>query len=166
MMRFVLIGAVALGMGGAASAQDADGLYYDFAPTSLCIARSETSAERSECIGRATEACINATGYATPVLSGCAFRELENWDAHLNAVYQAQRARSREFDMGGGANAPSLAVGLRDMQRAWIEYRDATCSYEAAQWGGGTGAGPAFAGCLTRLTAEQALYLEFEGMGG
>ncbi|MFT5363966.1 MAG: hypothetical protein ACI9VX_001592 [Dinoroseobacter sp.] len=52
------------------------------------------------------------------------------------------------------------------MQRAWIEYRDATCSYEAAQWGGGTGAGPAFAGCLTRLTAEQALYLEFEGMGG
>ena len=52
------------------------------------------------------------------------------------------------------------------MQRAWIEYRDATCAYEAAQWGGGTGAGPAFAGCLMRLTAEQALYLEYEGMGG
>jgi len=165
-MRLVLVGAVALGMGGSASAQDADGLYYDFAPTSRCLAESETSAERSECIGRASEACIDATGYATPVLSGCAFRELESWDAHLNAVYQAARAQAREFDMGAGAGAPSLAVGLRDMQRAWIEYRDATCGYEAAQWGGGTGAGPAFAGCLMRLTAEQALYLEYEGMGG
>lgn len=161
-----LICVLLLVWGSAASAQDADGLYYDFSPTAVCLAESETSAERSECIGRASEACIDATGYATPVLSGCAFRELESWDAHLNAIYQAARAQAREFDMGAGAGAPSLAVGLRDMQRAWIEYRDATCGYEAAQWGGGTGAGPAFAGCLMRLTAEQALYLEYEGMGG
>lgn len=158
--------ALTVSQGSSAAAQDADGLYYSFGPTEVCVAESETISEKSECIGRAADACVDATGYATPVLSGCAMRELENWDAQLNAVYQAARAQSREFDMGAGAHAPSLAVGLRDMQRAWIEYRDATCAYEAAQWGGGTGAGPAFASCLMRLTGEQALYLEFAGMGG
>jgi uncharacterized protein YecT (DUF1311 family) len=46
------------------------------------------------------------------------------------------------------------------MQRAWIGYRDAACDYERAQWGGGSGGGPATAGCLMRLTGEQALALE------
>ena len=51
------------------------------------------------------------------------------------------------------------------MQRAWIGWRDATCDYERAQWGGGTGGGPATVACLMRLTGEQALYLETVRMG-
>ena len=46
------------------------------------------------------------------------------------------------------------------MQRAWIGYRDAACAYEASQWGGGTGAGPAAVGCMMTLTGRQALALE------
>ena len=46
------------------------------------------------------------------------------------------------------------------MQRAWIAYRDAACAYEASQWGGGTGAGPAATGCMMTLTGRQALALE------
>jgi len=56
--------------------------------------------------------------------------------------------------------APAQAEALRDMQRAWIAFRDATCTYEASQWSGGTGQGPAYEGCVMRMTAEQTLYLE------
>ena len=45
------------------------------------------------------------------------------------------------------------------MQRSWIAFRDAACSYEASRWGGGSGAGPAATGCVMQLTARQALRL-------
>ena len=153
-------------LAGSASAQDANGLFYDFGPTASCLASAQSLAAKQDCVGRAAEACIEKTGYATPVLSGCASRELEDWDVRLNAVYQQQRAYAREFDMGNDPNLPGLDTSLRDMQRAWIPYRDATCVYEAAQWSGGTGAGPAYIGCLLSLTGDQALYLEFGRIGG
>ena len=151
---------------GSAAAQDANGLFYDFGPSASCLLCAESLSAKQDCVGLAAEACIEKTGYATPVLSGCASLELEDWDARLNAVYQQQRANAREFDMGNDPNLPGLAASLRDMQRAWIPYRDATCVYEAAQWSGGTGAGPAYIGCLLSLTGDQALYLEFGRIGG
>ena len=54
---------------------------------------------------------------------------------------------------------PKQAEALRDMQRAWITFRDAACDYERSQWGGGTGGGPATLACLMRMTGEQALLL-------
>jgi len=100
------------------------------------------------------------------VLSGCASREADWWDAMLNAEYQARRAEARRFDADTGARPLPSAEALRDMQRAWITFRDATCSFEASQWGGGTGANPAFLNCIMRMTAEQALYLRGAGFGG
>lgn len=144
---------------------DDDPLTYADTATATCVANSETRAEKTECIGRSSNACQTDTpgGYATVVISGCLSRELDWWDARLNAAYRAARVRTREYDMGAAPNAPSLAQTLRDMQRAWIPYRDATCAYEAAQWSGGTGAGPAYVACLMQLTGEQTLYLEFSG---
>jgi uncharacterized protein YecT (DUF1311 family) len=46
------------------------------------------------------------------------------------------------------------------MQRAWIEFRDKACTYEAALWQGGTGQGPAAISCLMEQTARQALSLD------
>jgi uncharacterized protein YecT (DUF1311 family) len=65
-------------------------------------------------------------------------------------------ATHAEGDAGAkadGLTVPPVAEALRDMQRAWIAYRDASCDYERAQWGGGTGGGPATAGCLMRTRA-------------
>ena len=59
-----------------------------------------------------------------------------------------------------GAHVPSKAAALRDMQRAWIGWRDAACAYERAQWGGGSGSGPATLECRMQLTGQQALALE------
>ena len=96
-------------------------------------------------------------------MSGCLDRELQYWDAKLNENYASALRRARDAD-GDTDGAPS-ATALREMQRAWIPFRDATCDYERSQWGGGTGGGPATSSCLMRLTGQQALYLANSGIG-
>ncbi|KPQ06545.1 MAG: hypothetical protein HLUCCA12_09685 [Rhodobacteraceae bacterium HLUCCA12] len=118
-----------------------------------------------DCIGAAANACMEATegGYATPVIAGCLSAEHEWWDSELNARYSELQDRARDIDaepaIEGMPPRPSEAEALREMQRAWIAYRDATCRYEELQWWGGTGASGAYIGCLMRLTGEQALTL-------
>ena len=160
-MRHALIFALVLGAGGAA-AQD---LRYSDDATAACVAQATTPAERRACIGRSANACIDATpdGSTTVGMGYCIDREREYWDTRLNRAYKAIRNKARALDgemKEIGSSAPALAPALRDMQRAWIGFRDATCDFEMAQWGGGTGGGPALLGCLMRLTAEQSLYLE------
>lgn len=160
-MRYALIFALVLGAGGAA-AQD---LRYSDDATAACVAQAANGAEKSACIGRSASACINATpdGQTTYGMGGCLDRELTYWDAVLNANYRNARARAKAVDVemrNLGSSVPSLETSLRDMQRAWIGFRDATCDFERIQWGGGTGGGPATLACLMRLTGQQALYLE------
>ena len=106
-------------------------------------------------------------GYSTYGMGGCISREIDYWDARLNAAYKEamKSAKQADKDNGAGTNGPqSQAVALRDMQRAWIPYRDAACLWEYSKWGGGTGGGPASASCLMTLTGEQALVLEHSSL--
>jgi uncharacterized protein YecT (DUF1311 family) len=141
-----------------AAAQDA--LVFDIGATAACVA----GGGGRDCIGLASAACMQVgPGGTTAGISGCLERELDWWDARLNAAYGALMARDRAADAEMkrlGAAAPSQAEALRAMQRAWIAWRDTTCDYERAQWGGGTGGGPATHACLVQRTGEQALYLE------
>ena len=116
------------------------------------------------CIGAEAEICMAGDGGTTTVgMGACLSAEADLWDARLNAAYgplrDAYRRTDVENEMAGWA-APSRADALRDMQRAWIAYRDATCALAAAQFGGGTGRGPAHAACRLEETARQALELE------
>jgi uncharacterized protein YecT (DUF1311 family) len=136
---------------------------FDAGPTEACLAAA--TSDPAACIGHAADACMleNDGGETTVGMGFCLSQEWEWWDGRLNAAYGALMARHEAMDAEMteiGATAPSLEATLRDMQRAWIGYRDAACDYERAQWGGGTGGGPATAGCLMRLTGEQALALE------
>lgn len=148
----------------AAPGAHAQDLTFDIKDTQHCLSTSGTYAEMQSCIGASANACMSATdmGGTTVGMGGCIDRELRYWDDRLNASYRSLRAKDRAEDAEYGS-APGYAKqanALRDMQRAWIAYRDATCDYERAQWGGGTGGGPATLGCLMRLTGRQALYLE------
>jgi uncharacterized protein YecT (DUF1311 family) len=151
--------ALCLALPGAASAQELD---FDARLIQSCLDRGQGRA----CIGVAAEACMAATpgGFSTVGMGGCTRAEEDWWDAQLNAAYQTLRARERAADadwrpIPGMAPRPSGADVLRDMQRAWIGWRDATCLYEEFQWWGGTGASLAGAACRMRLTGEQALTL-------
>lgn len=139
-----------------------DGLRFDPGLIRSCL---ESGGWR-DCIGVAAEACMQATpgGHSTAGMGGCLGAEAEWWDARLNDHYQTLRARERAADaeappIPGMPPRPSGAEALRELQRAWIAWRDATCFYEELQWWGGTGASSAGAACRMRLTAEQTLTL-------
>lgn len=146
---------------GPVSAQQ---LNFDAEIVAQCAARDGDS---RGCIGRAATACMKDSvgGDSTVGMGGCLDRELQVWDGMLNTEYQRVVAVMERRDAEGAEyNVPPMQPALRDMQRAWVVYRDATCDFERSQWGGGTGGGPATIGCLMRLTAEQALYLSTEGL--
>jgi len=143
---------------------------FSSAPTEDCLA--EAAAEAPDfsgfgamaCAGRAAQDCImQENGETTLGMMQCFESEWNFWDDKLNAAY-AQRlasAKTDDADMASMMASPMFLVdSLRDMQRAWITFRDATCTFERAQWMGGTGGGPASAACLMRETARQALKLE------
>jgi len=141
-----------------ASAQD---LNFDMWHTLACLDEAVGADQQRACVGASAGACMEATpsGSSTVGMGACLDYEYGYWDDRLNASYQALRAREKASDAEWSGHVKK-ADALRDMQRAWIGFRDATCDYERAQWGGGTGGGPATAACLLRMTGEQTLYLE------
>jgi uncharacterized protein YecT (DUF1311 family) len=148
-------------LGEAAAGQD-----IPFTPeaTEACVAAAGDLAEREACVGRSADRCIETPDGGTTVGMGfCLDREWKYWDGHLNTAYgtlmQLETGAEQELKDLGSA-APSPAAALREMQRAWIAWRDAACAYEASTWGGGTGAGPAATQCMMQLTGLQALALE------
>lgn len=138
-------------------------LNFDIAPVEACI----RAGGGESCAGKAAAQCIEATpgGYTTVAMGGCTDRERAHWDGWLNTVYQQLYAKLAAQDAQAPSYAPKEAEALREMQRAWIGFRDARCGYEASQWGGGTGAGPARLSCLLHETARQMLYLQSSRLG-
>lgn len=138
---------------------------FSAAPTLSCLAGATELPAMEACIGMAATLCMNShqAGYTTVGMGYCLDQELSFWDDRLNAAYGQVMARDKAVDAEMkdlGSAAPSLAEALRAMQRAWIPFRDASCDYERAQWGGGTGGGPATLSCLMYATGRQALALE------
>ena len=102
-------------------------------------------------------------GSSTVGMGFCLGAERDWWDDRLNTAYGEVMTRAEAGDAeldSLDAAGPRQAGALRDMQRAWIAFRDAACEYEATRWGGGTGAGPAAAQCALTLTARQANQLD------
>ena len=132
--------------------------------TETCLAAAEGVAEREACIGRSAEACYSREGvYSNFAIGTCFGVEADYWDDRLNTAYRALLAAETEMleEMReSGISVPDTVTALREMQRAWIPYRDAACWYEYSTWGGGSGGGPANAACLMRLTGRKALELE------
>ncbi|MEQ9693654.1 lysozyme inhibitor LprI family protein [Shimia sp. SDUM112013] len=151
-----------LALGSAAQAQN---LVFSPTETEACFVTLSDDADPATCIGASANACMAATsdGGTTVGMGGCLEQERAYWDARLNTAYGTVRSAAMALDAEMqeiGSSAPSQAEALKQMQRAWITYRDATCDYERSLWGGGTGGGPATVACHMTLTATQALYLE------
>lgn len=147
-------------LAAAASPALAQDLAFDPSPAVACF---ETRGA-DNCVGEAASLCTGQPdAYTTVGFGFCFGSERDWWDDRLNEVYSRlmEREAARDAEMEEiGATVPKTAPALRDMQRAWIGFRDAACAYEYSQWGGGTGGGPAHADCAMRLTAEQTLALQ------
>jgi len=162
--RFPAVTAAALGalmLGAPVWAQPE--LPFTPAETEACL-RGALGPAREICVGLSAAACMETPdGYTTVGMSICLGSELEYWDGRLSAAYRSLLDSDGRTDAEMaelGSAAPPLVPALREMQRAWIAFRDASCAYERAQWGGGTGGGPASAHCAMTITARQALALE------
>ena len=161
--------AVLAAAAGASPAASQDVLYSD-AATQTCLGAARDAVVQEACIGASANACMqaNAAGSTTVGMGACIGNELAYWDGLLNAYYKVAVDQARKMDADTRRYIPEAAVAeqaLRDMQRAWIPYRDATCAFERAQWGGGSGGGPAAASCLMEMTGKQALALGRFGYG-
>lgn len=157
-MRWVFL-LVFLAIGAAAQANDEP----EFDPSILeaCLADAEI-ADKLDCVGKVSARCMESEiGDTTIGMSFCIGKEFELWDARLNTAYQSAMAVSEDSDSRNqGLGAEKQAPLLKEMQRSWIAFRDATCAFERSQFGSGTGGGPAEISCLLRMTARQAEYLD------
>lgn len=136
---------------------------YDPAILQTCLDQTGPRADKSACIGVGADDCIAGDAGSSNVGYGmCMAAEWQDWDERLNDVYVVLGVQ--QTDLHESLQAYNTAFSnpvevMRDMQRAWIAYRDLACDWERLQWSGGTGAGPAAAECMLRLTAQQALFL-------
>lgn len=73
----------------------------------------------------AYDSCMNATS-TTAGMVGCTAAETKRQDERLNANYQA----------GIKTLDPKQRTALRDVQRLWIQFRDADCALERGLTGG------------------------------
>lgn len=96
-------------------------------PLSVCQAQSMNAGQ---------EVCSKFVG--TAEMASCFAEALEAADRDLAVLYgRIQKVLE-----------PQDLAGLKRAQRAWVNYREATCSAEYALYGGGTGGPPTRLACL------------------
>jgi len=114
-----------------------------------CVKSKSATGMGETCIGIVSGPCLDkAADPSTAGMVACVARERAVWDDILNETYNRLRAKLDDKQQ----------QKLRDMQRAWVAARDATCGF---YWDfyQGTMASPMSAGCVNKETAERALFL-------
>ncbi len=117
-----------------------------------CIeAAHDLNTGADQCIGAAADPCMDhPDNQHTMGMSACAVREQGFWDEQLNLAYKELRRVLGE----------PARTELRDVQRLWIKWRDASCGFTIAYYDGGTAYKPAMALCGMRATARRAIDLQ------
>jgi uncharacterized protein YecT (DUF1311 family) len=93
--------------------------------------------------------CMDHSGTTTLGMKECISAEEKKQDARLNKAYSAAMK----------SLTPKRQKELKDVQRAWIKYRDAECTF-LYDPDGGTLAGVVSADCFMQKTAQRATELE------
>jgi len=142
----------------------------DLAPLHTCLQKhskdagtvNEPAADQLElaCISLAVAPCeqrFYAVGHAPK--SACLHDEYEWWDVQLNQAYQGLMKEAKQADAVEKNWVFRDVDSLRQMQRAWLGYRDANCHFSYMRFGGGTAGPTVEAECLLLLTGRQTLFL-------
>ncbi|MBO9536001.1 lysozyme inhibitor LprI family protein [Herbaspirillum sp.] len=106
----------------------------------LALCGASAGAGALDCGKAATQADMNE----------CTARDLSQADAELNQAYLAYRAKLR----------PAQQNQIRDVQLAWLKYRDLSCRFESSSVAGGSAAGVALQNCLADKTRQRARELQ------
>lgn len=157
-MRISVLSLCLLGLPAFAQDTGDAGPQADTGLVTACLGNAgEASSEAAECIGVAAQACMTQPdGETTAGMVFCMGQEAEFWDKMLNDNYQALMTRAKTK----GADARESEALLRQMQRAWIAYRDSACMWDSAPWNGGTMVQLAYNSCMLDEVGRQALRLQ------
>lgn len=120
------------------------------------------TAAQAACVGIIYSACPGGAG-STNDMANCSRMERNYWDARLNRVYGELRdlwSRQDAEERGYNEDAVQLAPMLLTAQRAWIKYRDESCSMQRNLFRGGTMGRITAADCMNSMTAARAMELE------
>lgn len=96
--------------------------------------------------GSEYEHCIAQAGQRSSALTKCEQAAYRREDKALNEAYQAL---ADKVD-------PDARGPLDRAQRAWLDFRDSECTYEAARPADGASAPVVEAKCMKRLTEQRA----------
>lgn len=118
---------------------------FVFASFLLIIAASAYSAGQPQ---KRPEPCSNAQSQAE--MNDCAGREYKKADIELNQMYQKLVAM---LDVDEKAQ-------LKEVENAWIKYRDANCDFVADQYKGGTIRPMIIGYCLADVTRNRTSELK------
>jgi uncharacterized protein YecT (DUF1311 family) len=86
----------------------------------------------------------------------CAEQDWQTADADLNEAYAAARAVMRKIDAGLPKPEQGAEANLREGQRAWVTFRDATCAAEGYAMHGGSAEPMLIYSCRARLTQQRS----------
>lgn len=160
MMRISVLSLCLLGLPAFAQDTGGAGPQADTQLVTACLGNAGgASSEAAECIGVAAQACMTQPdGETTAGMVFCMGQEAEFWDKMLNDRYDAVLAKDKQAGASGDL--------LRQMQRDWIAYRDASCLWQAQPWIGGTMVQLVHTDCILDEVGRQALRLQgIEGPG-
>lgn len=101
-----------------------------------------------------------ATAELQMELTYCAEQDWLAADADLNAAYAVARKLMQGIDSDLEASQRGAADYLRDGQRAWVMFRDATCAAEGYTVRGGSAEPMVIYGCRARLTEQRTADLK------
>lgn len=115
-----------------------------------CLAEKEkTNKPLEECIGVVADACLEkGEDTSTYGMIACHGDEADVWDERLNRDYQVLMKTMK----GSGKER------VRDLERAWIAFRDQKCAYRQLENEGQVGMIQNIH-CYREETARQALFL-------
>jgi uncharacterized protein YecT (DUF1311 family) len=99
---------------------------------------------------------------STLEINACLENDFQNADKALNETYQRFGAVLRNMEKFPPMTEGFLVNGIRNAQRAWIEYRDKNCNFYSNLAYGGSAAGTYYISCKVRMTREREAELAKE----
>ena len=151
--------ALFIALAASAAAQD---FSIDAHSIDRCLGRHELNP--MFCVGLQADVCTERNaGGPDMVITACRSAETEFWDGVLNRTYARVLEHAKAHEAGDMGYEPGqLTTAVREMQLAWINYREATCLHTAERaMPFGSGAGPAISSCVLRETVRQVFQLQY-----
>ncbi len=137
-------------------------IFFDPNHSMTCLRDLPENADLSSCFGVSAQICMVATpgGGLVSGETQCLVAEAEFWTGQMQNSLRLLAAIDASQDAQSGDTAPAQSQALEAMQASWLAYRDARCSYEAAQVEHEIERGAAYAYCVLNLTANHTAYIQ------